>query len=102
MNGLEIDGLSFGYRGRPVLRDISLRVEAGSFCALLGANGAGKTTLLKCINALLRPQAGRVCWQGRDTGRLSIREGEAGVVREVYRRFLQEGKGKNTHYCLPK
>ena len=31
MNGLEIDGLSFGYRGRPVLRDISLRVEAGSF-----------------------------------------------------------------------
>lgn len=74
MSGLEIDSLSFSYRDRPVLKGIDLRVEEGSFCALLGANGAGKTTLLKCINALLHPREGRVLWRGRDTGRLSMRE----------------------------
>ena len=74
MNGLEIDSLSFSYRDRPVLKGIDLRVEEGSFCALLGANGAGKTTLLRCLNFLLRPQAGPECWHGRDTRRLSIRE----------------------------
>lgn len=74
MSALELSGLSFSYRHRPVLRDVDLSVEEGRFCALLGANGAGKTTLLKCVNHLLRPGRGRVLWRGADTGRLTMRE----------------------------
>jgi CCR4-NOT complex subunit CAF16 len=48
---IEVRGLSFSYAGdpRPVLRDLSWRVEPGSRCLLLGANGAGKTTLLGIV-----------------------------------------------------
>jgi osmoprotectant transport system ATP-binding protein len=42
------------------VRDATLRVEAGSFVALLGATGSGKTTLLKMINRLIDPDSGEI------------------------------------------
>ena len=42
----------------PVLDDINLEIEAGSFVAILGQNGSGKSTLAKHMNALLTPTAG--------------------------------------------
>lgn len=47
MNGLEICNLSFSYGHREVLKNISFRVQQGSFCAFLGGNGAGKSTLVR-------------------------------------------------------
>ena len=44
--GLELRGVTAGYGGTTVLRDVTLTVPAGSVVALLGPNGAGKTTLL--------------------------------------------------------
>lgn len=49
------------------LRDISLRVPAGSVVALLGPNGSGKTTLLRLISTMLLPDLGRVLVHGADT-----------------------------------
>jgi branched-chain amino acid transport system ATP-binding protein len=43
---LETNGLTAGYAGVPVVRDLDLSVEAGEVVALLGPNGAGKTTTL--------------------------------------------------------
>jgi len=57
---LEVNGLSFAYKSRDVLRNIRFNVERGEVLAILGPNGVGKTTLLKCINAILRPCAGSV------------------------------------------
>ncbi len=57
---LSIQGLHFGYRNRPILRDVHIEAASGSFCALLGANGAGKSTLLKCIAGVLRPKVGSI------------------------------------------
>ena len=49
-----------------VLKGVSLAVPEGGIVALLGANGAGKTTTLKAISGLLRPAAGKICFEGED------------------------------------
>ena len=67
----------------PVLDDISLEIEAGSFVAILGHNGSGKSTFAKHINALLTPTEGKLWVDGLDTGDpenlLNIR-GKVGMV----------------------
>jgi branched-chain amino acid transport system ATP-binding protein len=61
---LEVEGLTAGYHGVPVLHGVDLRVPAGTICAVLGANGAGKTTLLRTLSGLVRPSAGRIAYDG--------------------------------------
>jgi len=63
---LELDGLTSGYNGAAVLRDISLTVRPGEVVALLGANGAGKTTTLLTISGIVKPMSGRVLYRGTD------------------------------------
>ncbi len=55
-----LTGLTAGYPGRPVLRDVTWQVQPGERVAVLGPNGAGKTTLLRVLTGLLKPQAGTV------------------------------------------
>jgi len=50
---LTVDGLSFSYRSRAVLKRIRFTVEKGELFAVLGNNGAGKSTLLKCLNLVV-------------------------------------------------
>nr|WP_315855087.1 ATP-binding cassette domain-containing protein [Chenggangzhangella methanolivorans] len=57
---LELRGETAGYRGKPVLRDLDLTVNAGDRVALLGRSGAGKSTLLGLIHERLRAQASLV------------------------------------------
>ena len=63
---LRIEALSAGYSARPVLRNVSINVEAGQFVAIVGPNGAGKTTLFKTISGILRPSAGAITFEGHD------------------------------------
>jgi branched-chain amino acid transport system ATP-binding protein len=49
---LTVSGLSTGYGGVPVVRDVDLHVDGGEIVALLGANGAGKSTTLLCVSAI--------------------------------------------------
>jgi branched-chain amino acid transport system ATP-binding protein len=46
---LKVEGITAGYGGPAVVRDVSLSIKAGQITALLGANGAGKTTLMRAI-----------------------------------------------------
>ena len=55
---IETRGLTKRYGGVEVVRDVSLRLPAGSRTALLGANGAGKTTLLSLLSTLVSPTSG--------------------------------------------
>jgi putative ABC transport system ATP-binding protein len=64
------------------LDDVSLRVEAGEFMALVGPSGSGKTTLLQIIGCLDKPTGGTVLINGRDVTRLSA-NGRADLRREV-------------------
>jgi branched-chain amino acid transport system ATP-binding protein len=62
---LDLDGVSAGYAGRPVLREISLSVQSGLVVVILGPNGHGKTTLLRCISGLVKPTAGIIRFDGK-------------------------------------
>lgn len=50
-----------------VFKDLSLKIEKGSFVAILGHNGSGKSTLAKHFNAILLPEGGKVYVKGMDT-----------------------------------
>jgi iron complex transport system ATP-binding protein len=71
---LSIENLQADYGRGPVLRDFSLRVEAGQVAAVIGPNGCGKSTMLRCVSGLMRPQSGRVLVAGQDVTTLSGRE----------------------------
>ncbi len=57
---LEAERLSKRFRGRPVVRDVSLQVTSGEVVGLLGPNGAGKTTSFYMIVGLINADAGRI------------------------------------------
>ncbi len=57
---LKVENLSFSYKEKSVLSEISFKLESGTFTALLGANGAGKSTLFKCMLGLLSSHQGNV------------------------------------------
>ena len=63
---LEVSGLGYSYAGAIAVRDVTLRVTAGEIVALLGANGAGKSTTVRMIAGALRPQRGRILFDGQD------------------------------------
>ncbi len=64
---VEVQAVRFEYQpGRPVLHDISLRVEPGQTVALVGHTGSGKTTLVALLQKLYLPTAGRVLVDGTD------------------------------------
>jgi len=73
--------LSKSYKGRPVVRDVSLAVEEGEVVGLLGPNGAGKTTCFYMIIGLIR----------KDQGQIQL--GQADISRAPMHRRAQLGLG---------
>jgi len=57
---LRATGVTAGYGGDPVIRDITVHVEPGQVVSLVGANGSGKSTLLKSLVGVVRVSAGTV------------------------------------------
>jgi iron complex transport system ATP-binding protein len=70
----ELEGVVAGYRGTPVLREVSLSWAAGERGALIGPNGAGKSTLLRVITGRLPASSGRVRLFGRPVGEIPAAE----------------------------
>ena len=66
IRSLLAEGLSKTYRGRGVVRDVTLKIEGGEIVGLLGPNGAGKTTSFGCILGIVKPDRGRVLLDGHD------------------------------------
>lgn len=61
---LEISSLSVAYGRVQVLFDVDIEVGRGELVTVIGANGAGKTTLLLTVSGVLKPQSGRVTFEG--------------------------------------
>jgi iron complex transport system ATP-binding protein len=73
---ISASNLWFSYNGpqRPVMRDLSVTIPAGSITAILGPNGSGKTTLLRLLLGFLRPREGLVRVAGQPLTSYSRRE----------------------------
>jgi branched-chain amino acid transport system ATP-binding protein len=70
---LEVEGITCRYGKVDVVREVSLRVEAGELATLIGANGAGKTTTLRAISGLIRPVGGHIRFEGAEITRGSAK-----------------------------
>jgi branched-chain amino acid transport system ATP-binding protein len=63
---LELAGITSGYGRKTVIRGVNLAVDRGSIVTLLGSNGVGKSTTLRTITGQLKPQSGRLSYDGRE------------------------------------
>jgi len=71
---LSASNLAKSFKGREVVRDVSLTIDQGEIVGLLGPNGAGKTTCFYMIVGLIRADSGNVTLQGSDVTELAIHE----------------------------
>jgi len=72
MQALEAKKLEKDYRGRKIVRGVSLQVRYGEVVGLLGPNGAGKTTTFYMVVGLVRPDQGRVVLDGTDITKMPM------------------------------
>ena len=90
MTALAVSKLEVFYGAAQALRQVSLAVETGKVCCLLGRNGVGKTTLLRTIIGQLKPRRGQVLLEGADiTGLRPFERAKAGIAyvpqgREIF------------------
>ena len=86
--GFALERVTFGYDPRtPVLRDVSMAIEAGKTTAFVGETGAGKSSLVSLIPRFFDPDSGRVTINGEDTKAFtiaSLRKQIAFVLQEPF------------------
>jgi phospholipid/cholesterol/gamma-HCH transport system ATP-binding protein len=70
---VQLEDVSFGYRTRALLNNVSVAVPHGGMLVITGRSGNGKSTLLETCAGLVEPLGGRVLWNGRDMWSLSPR-----------------------------
>lgn len=70
--GLGAVNLCKSYRGRTVVKDVSLQFDRREAIGLLGPNGAGKTTTFYMITGLVRPDSGQILLDGQDVSALPM------------------------------
>jgi branched-chain amino acid transport system ATP-binding protein len=71
---LRIRGVTAGYGGGDILKEVSIDVPRGSVTCVVGPNGAGKSTLLATISGLLRPRAGSIEFDGAPISGMTPKE----------------------------
>ncbi len=68
--GLVVEHISKAFAQFHAVTDLSMEVKEGSTFGFLGANGAGKTTTMRMILDILRPDTGRISWNGKDVSEI--------------------------------
>jgi ABC-type uncharacterized transport system ATPase subunit len=84
---LETIGMTKTFGRLTALDDVSIRVPAGTFHALLGENGAGKSTLVKCVMGFYAPDRGSLLLDGEEVVVRNPRDAQALGVGMVYQHF---------------
>lgn len=69
---LRTENLTKVYKKRTVVDGVSIQVNRGEIVGLLGANGAGKTTSFRMVVGMIKPDKGKVMFQGKDVSRMPM------------------------------
>jgi len=85
--GVEAVAMTMRFGGFTALDDVSIKVPAGSFHALLGENGAGKSTLVKCMMGFYQPTSGEMMVNDREVTISSPRDASMLGLGMVYQHF---------------
>ena len=78
---LQTECLSKSFKGQKIVEDLSLTIPRNTVYGLLGPNGAGKSTTLKMITGMLRPNAGKILFNGHEWNRNDLQD--IGVLIET-------------------
>jgi multiple sugar transport system ATP-binding protein len=100
MSVIQIDAVRKEFKGKPVLKSISLDVRDREFCVLLGPSGCGKTTLLRIIAGLETETSGSISIGGRRINHLAPRERHIAMVFQNYAVFPHMTIGENIAFGL--
>jgi len=102
---IELRGVNFSYYDKPVLRNVTFRVDDSEMVVIMGASGSGKSTILRLILGLECPQAGQVIVDGENI--CTMRERQKQEVRKRIGMVFQDGAlfdsmtvGENVGYYL--
>jgi ABC-type Fe3+/spermidine/putrescine transport system ATPase subunit len=97
---LEVQHLFKGYKGKPVLIDISFKLDAGETVCLLGESGSGKSTLLRIIAGLESPDSGSILFNGVNLTSIPPHLRDFGVVFQDYALFPHLNVDDNVAFGL--
>jgi len=79
---LEVENLSKSFEGLVAVSNVSFTVDEGMIFGLIGPNGSGKTTLFNLITGFLKPDAGKISFQGKEiTGVAPYHLCKVGIAR---------------------
>jgi branched-chain amino acid transport system ATP-binding protein len=98
---LAASGVTKTFAGITALDDVSIDVAEREIVGLIGPNGAGKTTFFNCLLGMLRPEAGRVEFDGRDLSRVPThKRAQLGIARTFQRIELFSGMSPREHFLV--
>jgi branched-chain amino acid transport system ATP-binding protein len=101
MSLLDAADISKSFAGIHALSDVSLDVRENEVVGLIGPNGAGKTTLFNCLLGIIKPDTGRVLFDGRDlAGVPTHRRARLGIGRTFQRIELFTGMTPREHFLI--
>ena len=84
---LEFVNVSFSYKDKEIIHDLSFKIEKGEIAALVGHNGAGKTTIIKLMLRLYDPDSGTILYNGKNIKTYNLK-----AYREIFATTFQDFK----------
>ena len=98
---IEVSGLRKSFGSHEVLKSIDFAAAKGEVTCIIGSSGSGKSTLLRCINLLETPDAGKICYHGKDilTGGVNMAQYHA-KVGMVFQQFNLFNNLDVLHNCM--
>lgn len=73
-NLVEVEDVHYEIGGRPIFSGLSLSIPRGRITAIMGPSGTGKTTLLRLMTGQIKPDRGRILFDGVDVATLKLRD----------------------------
>jgi ABC-type Fe3+/spermidine/putrescine transport system ATPase subunit len=97
---IAVEGVTVRFGDSVALRSVSLAIEPGELLLLLGPSGCGKSTLLRSIAGFVKPDQGRVLFDGEDVTQVPPHQRQIGMVFQSFALFPHLSVGENVAFGL--